>query len=164
MELQADRGDRLLLLRPRCPLSEAEAGRALDETLPRLRDIGESPGSYRTIFIGRLVDYPWLSEGLARAAVRSGRWDFQRGRPRDEALHRFVVRVLSDRGLLGALADALDRQGLSVVGVSAEKVLVVPVSELPFGRRLEGEGVPHRGRLPYDAMVHLLLAPLGESR
>ncbi|MBI5018594.1 MAG: hypothetical protein HZB55_24325 [Deltaproteobacteria bacterium] len=160
VDLEVDREDGVLRLRSRCPLSEEEAPKALSETLPRLRDFGDSPGRYRSLFLGRLVDYPWLSEGLARWAARSSGWDNRKGLSRGERnSNAFVERALRDAGILRSLADALAREGLRVTGVSAEKVLIAPVAQLPFGGRLRTEGVAGSARVPYDAMVHLVLGP-----
>lgn len=159
VDLEADREDGVLRLRPRCPLSWEEAEQALAGTLSRLHDLGEPPSRYRSLFLGRLVDYPWMSKGLARWAARSPEWDARRGRPRGERNgNAFVERALGAAGMLVPLADALAAHGLRVAGVSAEKTLILPVSELSFGSDLRNEGLADDTRLPYDAMVHLVLA------
>lgn len=162
VDLEVDREDGVLRLRPRCPLTGEEVESALGQTLSRLGWLGDSPRHYRSLFLGRLVDYPWLSEGLARWAARSAEWDVRRGVCRGERNgNAFAERALRDAGVLEPLARALAGEGLRVTGVSAEKVLIVPVDQLPFGERLRTEGVAGDARLPYDAMVHLVLG-LGE--
>ena len=158
--LEVDRDDRVLRLRPRCPLSSQDAEGALLAALAKLRDLGDSPRRYRSLFLGRLVDYPWISEGLALWAARSPAWNAETGRPRNEAdPNAFVSRAMHEAGTLEPLARPLAREGIQLQGVSAEKVLIATVAELAFADRLESEGVPGAARIPYDAMVHLSLRP-----
>lgn len=158
VELEAERGDGILSLRERCLLSKEEAMEALAETLRMLRAQGESLSRYRLLYLGRLVDYPWLSEALARWAARSGRWDPVRARPRTgRNVNRFVANALLESGALAPFGEVVGREGLRVTDVSLEKVLISPASKLPFGRELRAEGIATRARLPFDALTHLVL-------
>jgi hypothetical protein len=164
VDLEVDREDGVLRLRPRCPLTAEEANCALSETLPRLWDRGDPPERYRALFLGRLVDYPWLSEELARWAARAAEWDSLKARPRTGGNgNALVERILLHGGVLEPLAGALAGAGLQVTGVSAEKVLTAPIATLPFGARFRSEGLSGDARVPYDAMVHLRLGPRQRS-
>lgn len=102
-------------------------------------------GSYSSLAIGRLIDYPWLSRYLAGTACRDRGWDKAKGRPVALDINRYVAQVLFDQGLLAPLAAALETGGYRVAGVSVEKVLVGGFREVPV---CQGAG-----RVPYDAQV-----------
>jgi response regulator RpfG family c-di-GMP phosphodiesterase len=63
----------------------------------------ESPkleGSYSSLSIGRLIDYPWLSQYLAVTAYSDDRWDSKRGKPVAMGINQYVSKVLSTKELM----------------------------------------------------------------
>jgi hypothetical protein len=106
-------------------------------------------GSYSSLFIGRLIDYPWLSQQLAAAALsdRQG-WDSKRGKPVATGINSYVAKVLFTKSLPAPIETVFTENGYRVVGVEVEKVLVGGFREVPF---YDGDMAP--GRVPYDAMV-----------
>ena len=105
-------------------------------------------GSYSSLFIGRLIDYPWLAQHLAVAALNDKKgWDSKRGKPVTIGINSYVARVLSAKPLLEQIEGVFTENGYRVVGVEVEKVLVGGFAEAPF---YPGELTP--GRVPYDAM------------
>jgi len=107
-------------------------------------------GTYSSLFIGRLIDYPWLSQYLAVAASRDAGWNSKRGKPVAAGINTYVSQVLFKRELLADIETILAKAGYRVVGVTVEKVLVGRFSEVPL---YEGDMVS--GRVPYDAQVWL---------
>jgi hypothetical protein len=106
-------------------------------------------GSYSSLFIGRLIDYPWLSQHLAFAALNDKKgWDSRRGKPVTTGINAYVAKVVSAKPLLAQIEPVFIKNGYRVVGVEVEKVLVGGFAEVPF---YPGELPP--GRVPYDAMV-----------
>lgn len=107
-------------------------------------------GEYRSLFIGRLIDYPWLSHYLANAAYQYPGWSKKQGKPktRTEGINNFVARVLFNETLLMPIQAELAKQGYRIAGVTVEKVLVGSFRELPFY-----QGKIAAGLVPYDAMV-----------
>jgi hypothetical protein len=105
-------------------------------------------GKYPSLFIGRLIDFPWLSQYLAMAASHDRGWDAARGRPRAMDINRYVAQLLSRKELLAQLEPAFRKGGYRIVGVSVEKVLVGGLREVPL---YHGEIAP--GLVPFDAMV-----------
>ena len=105
-------------------------------------------GTYSSLSIGRVIDYPWLSQYLARAAHNDTRWDGKRGKPVAMDINKYVSVVLSEREVTAHIDRALAGSGYRVTSVHVEKVLVGGFRDVPL---YEGETVP--GRIPYDAQA-----------
>ena len=115
-------------------------------------DPQETERVYTTLFLGRLVEYPWLCEHLAVYAHKDPRWNSRKGEPVSMELYRYVAAVLSQREALSPFEDALGDGGYAITGVTLEKVRVGHFSDLPLFR---GKMVP--GKVPFDAAVWLRL-------
>ena len=105
-------------------------------------------GSYSSLSIGRLIDYPWLSQYLATTAYRDHRWDSKKGKPAAMDINKFVSQVLFRKELMVQIETVFEKSGYRVVGVTVEKVLVGGFREVPFY-----QGKVRPGRVPYDAQV-----------
>lgn len=110
-------------------------------------------GPYSSLYIGRLIDYPWLSQYLADTAARDGRWDRKRGKTTGMDINRYVSNLLFRKEVTGPVEEALSGGGYKVVSVTVEKVLVGSCREVPLYR-----GKPVSGKVPYDAQVWFRLA------
>lgn len=110
---------------------------------------------YTSLYLGRLIDYPWLSRYLAETAYRDPRWNRKTGRPVKAKINAYTARLLDNRDLLKPIQAELGRHGYRIAGVSVEKVLVGHASDLPGS-------APTRlaGRIPFDAQVWLQLREL----
>jgi hypothetical protein len=104
--------------------------------------------SYSSLSIGRLIDYPWLSQYLATTAYRDHRWDSKKGKPAAMDINKFVSQVLFRKELMAQIETVFEKGGYRIVGVTVEKVLVGGFREVPFY-----QGKMHPGRVPYDAQV-----------
>jgi hypothetical protein len=105
-------------------------------------------GEYASLFIGRLIDYPWLSHYLAETAYRDKRWNRKKGRPIKTEINAYVARLLFKGDLLKPIQAELGKHGYRIAGVSVEKVLVGGASDLPGPDRKN-----LAGRIPFDAQV-----------
>jgi hypothetical protein len=105
-------------------------------------------GSYSSLSIGRLIDYPWLSQYLAATAYYDQGWDSRKGKPAAMDINKYVSQLLSRKELLAQIETPFAKGGYKVNRVSVEKVLVGGFREVPF---YQGKMVP--GRVPYDAQV-----------
>jgi hypothetical protein len=105
-------------------------------------------GEYTSLFLGRLIDYPWLSHYLAETARRDKRWNRKKGRPIKTEINAYVARLLFNRDLLKPIQAELGEHGYRIAGVSVEKVLVGGASDLPGPDRKS-----FAGRIPFDAQV-----------
>ena len=114
----------------------------LKTELPRLE------GNYSSLFIGRLIDYPWLSQSLATTAYRDRGWDSKKGKPAVMDINKYVSQLLFRNELMAHIGMVFERGGYRVAGVTVEKVLVGGFREVPFY-----QGEMHPGRVPYDAQV-----------
>ncbi len=143
--LTRDERERLVLgMRPACPIGFRSTQGAVRALLERAQD---SPAF--SLDFGRIERHPWLSELLARQASASRHWDLASGRPYRGSDNAYVAAALRGMPEFTAL---FERWHIS--GVSVEKVLVRPASEL---RLAAGAPVPPDAKLPYDAIVWVAL-------
>ncbi len=105
-------------------------------------------GTYTSIFIGRLIEYPWLSEYLAANAYRDRMWDRRRGKPVSMDINRYVKNILSRREITASLDEPLAASGYRIAAASVEKVLVGGFRDVP-----QYKGPKPAGKVPYDAMT-----------
>jgi len=105
-------------------------------------------GSYSSLSLGRLIDYPWLSQYLATAAYRDRGWDLKKGKPATLDINRYASQLLFRKELMAQIEAVFERGGYRVSGVTVEKVLVGSFREVP-----SYHGEMHPGRVPYDAQV-----------
>lgn len=146
-----------LRLRAGCPLSLVELLQGVDRLLAAAGPDLPSPA---TLAMGRIVEYPWLSERLARAALADPGWDAQRGRPRAGGENAWVAEALAQRRLLAELADRFAAEGLALRVAGVEKVLVGDVGSSAELRHLAADAVDPAARLPFDAQLWLRIEPL----
>jgi hypothetical protein len=110
-------------------------------------------GSYPSLSIGRLIDYPWLTIYLATTAYGDPGWDRKRGKPTAMDINKYVAQLLFRREIIAQLDGAFENSGIRIAGVSVEKVLVGSFREVP-----SYQGEMHTGRIPFDAQVWFRLA------
>lgn len=103
---------------------------------------------YSSLFIGRLIDFPWLSQYLAISAQKDPVWDSRQGKARAQDLNRYVSKILSRGDILAEIEGVTAPGGYRIVGVSVEKVLVGGFREVPLYQEEMATG-----RFPYDAQV-----------
>lgn len=138
----------------KCPISEETYGSLIRGWLER-RPLDAPPVS--SVFLGRLVDYPWLSQALALRASEHPSWDARRGWSRDGDLYSLVRAILLAPAVFDRLQEPFAGSGLAVTGLSVEKVLVGRLGDvLPADSGREGV-------VPFDAMVWLLVKPVEGS-
>ncbi|MGH6946222.1 MAG: hypothetical protein ACREDZ_02745 [Kiloniellales bacterium] len=136
-----------------CRLERADTLDALARSLSALEAEG-GPIVYRSIFLGRIVDYEWLSRHLADAAARSADWSTATGKPNNGAtLNSFAAGLLAEPEILAATSAAAKPAGYRVTGVSCEKVLVSD----PGLQAVQPDWVAAGKRLPFDALCWLIL-------
>jgi len=109
-------------------------------------------GPYTSLFLGRLMEYPWLSEYLATFAFKDSQWDTKKGSPVAMDLHQYVRTILAKKEITEQFEETFDDSGYRIVSVSVEKVGVCSFRDIPF---YEGPMLP--GKVPYDAMIWLNL-------
>ena len=105
-------------------------------------------GVYSSLYIGRLIDYPWLSQYLAVTAYKDSAWDKKRGKPVALGINKYVSNILSRKEITADIEEAFATSGNRVISTTVEKVLVGGFGDVPLW---QGKMAP--GKLPYDAMV-----------
>ena len=130
-----------------CHIDEASMVSVLSAAFSKT-DSPKIEGNYSSLFIGRLIDYPWLSEYVATTAHRDRGWNSKKGKPAAMDINKYVSQLLFKKELMAQLWTVLEKGGYRVTGVTVEKVLVGGFREVPFY-----QGEMHPGRVPYDAQV-----------
>lgn len=152
LRVEADDRSRTLRLRahPEGP-SCAVAKEAMLQTLAAAFAKTDPPkleGPYSSLFIGRLIDFPWLSQYLAAAAYRDRAWNRAKGKPAGADVNRYVAAILARREVTALIEETFGNSGYRIVGVTVEKVLVGGFGHVPLY-----QGEMHSGKVPFDAMV-----------
>ena len=106
---------------------------------------------FKSLFIGRLIEYPWLSRYLAIQSLQHEDWDSEKGQYKGTNINAFVAGILSSPELLGQIQEPFAGTGYTVSRASVEKVLVGKANEIEW---LE---ISTNVMVPYDAMVHFIL-------
>lgn len=106
---------------------------------------------FKSLFIGRLIEYPWLSRYLVMHSLQHEDWDSEQGQYKGENINAFVAGILSSPGLLSQIQEPFAGTGYTVTGVSVEKVLVGKADDIEW---LE---INTAKLAPYDVMVHFIL-------
>lgn len=156
LRLEADDQSQTLRLRvlPEAGPCQASPGgvRAILAKAFARNDLAEPAGRFTSLFLGRLVSYPWLSTSLAAFAAADPGWDRRRGRPAAADLHGYVSKALARREIVAQFEEPFGDSGYRVVSVSVEKVLVSRFREIAAYN-----GPLLSGKVPWDAMVWLNL-------
>jgi hypothetical protein len=105
-------------------------------------------GNYSSLYIGRLIDYPWLSQYLATTAYRDTRWNKKRGKPVALDINKYVANILSRKEITVQIEEAFAGSGYRVFSTIVEKVLIGDFRSVPL---YQGKMAP--GKVPYDAQV-----------
>lgn len=146
----------VVMVRPGCPLAARSLAKLLDEGSRWMFEGGAM--SVRSIYLGRLMDYPEWSAALARAAAGSRRWNARAGRPRvrTETSNAVATDLLNGPAFPEMLRAIFARRDLVPCIDSVEKVLVFPAREILPALP---PGVSPGAKLPVDAQVWLNLRP-----
>ena len=105
-------------------------------------------GTHASLSIGRLIDYPWVSQHLATTAYRDPAWDAKRGKPKGGDINAYVATILAREPITAPINETLAHRGYRVRSVTVEKVLVGGFRDVPL---YQGKAVP--GKVPFDAQV-----------
>lgn len=147
LQLEARQNSLIIRVPGACLLTNSDLATFLPAALAKLPPVSQ----YNSVFLGRVVDYPWISEQLVRVAQADpsvpGMTDAQR--------YPFVRAVLMQPVILAVFAEPLAQHGYRITGASVEKVLTA----LP-GARPVPAWVPADSRLPFDALWHYTVTPV----
>lgn len=122
-----------------------------------IKEMDTKGATYRSIFLGRLIDYEWLSRQLSESAEADANWSATTGKARDgERAEAYVQRSLGTPPVLDPLSAALKPYGYRAGGFSCEKAMISGPDTKPF----QPAWVAADKRLPFDALCHLVLKPL----
>jgi len=152
LRMEADDEVRVLRLRvhpeyPKCYATKDSVQKILRAVFSTT-DSPKLEGVYTSLFLGRLIDYPWLCEYLAVSAYNDPKWDRKKGKPVSMDLYKYVSAILSNRELISQFEDAFGDSGYCIRAVTLEKVLIGRLSDVPL---YQGKVLP--GKVPFDAMV-----------
>ena len=156
VRLEADDQSRTLRLRILPEASDCRFSKTTMQTVLTSAFAKTDPpkleGRSSSLFLGRLIDYPWLSEQLALSASKDPRWNKRTGRPVSMDLHAYVQAMLMRSEVTAQFEETFGKSGYRVAGVTVEKVLVGRRGDVPMPA-----GSTFSGKVPFDAMIWLLL-------
>ena len=157
MALQANLEWKTIALRARqsdrmnCKISRTKLASLLKEAVEKKGSLLRSH-EFSSIFIGRAVEFPWLSSFLSEQAFKDSSWDKIKGRPKKQNVNRYVETVLNRHPVICQLDSIIGKVGYRIAGVSVEKVLVGRYQNM-----IDFNGPRFKGGLPFDAQVYLIL-------
>ncbi|MDD2761814.1 MAG: hypothetical protein PHH11_16175 [Methylomonas sp.] len=148
------------LVRSGCSMSLRSLAKLLEEGLQGL--FPEGLIAIRSIYLGRLMDYPEWSRTLATSAALSPEWDTRRGKPRSrhENDNSLITRLLNGPAYPDELRPVLADYGLKLCISDVEKVLVFEANDVFTADQLMTKDLNPKFRLPFDAQVWLTLQPI----
>lgn len=121
-----------------------------------LKNMDAEGRSYRSIFLGRLIDYAWLSGHLTAYAASDADWSATTGKTKSgERAEAYIQRALAVRPILDPIDATLRPYGYRARGFSCEKAMVSGPDTKPF----QPAWVAADKRLPFDALCHLTIEP-----
>jgi len=109
-------------------------------------------GTYSSLYIGRLIDFPWMSQYLAVKAYKDEGWNRAKGKPLSMDINKYVATLLSRKEVTAEIEETFGDSGYRILSVSVEKVLVGRLGDVPLY-----EGEMAIGKVPYDAQVWFML-------
>ncbi len=149
------------LVRSDCPLSLPSLNQLLETSFRGLFPSNSLP--IRSVYLGRLMNYPQWSQDLAKSAMQSQGWNAKRGHPKKtgESENHYVRILLNGPAYPQALNSAFAQYGLSACIANVEKVLVFEAKVIwPDSAKMSNR-IPAHARLPADAQIWLHLQPVG---
>jgi hypothetical protein len=152
LRVEADDQSHTLRLRihpehPNCGITKESMQAALRAAFSKT-DPPKLEGIYSSLYLGRLIDYPWLSEYLAVSAHGDSQWNKRKGKPMSMDINKYVSTILSRRDVAAQIEETFGDSGYGIASVSVEKVLVGSFRDVPL---YHGKVVT--GKVPYDAQV-----------
>ena len=152
LRMEADDQEHILRLRvhpgpPECYATREKTQAILKSAFAKA-DPPKLAGTYHSLFLGRLNDYPWLAEYLALTAYNDPRWDRKKGKPVSMDLYKYVRTIFLQSDVKTFFEEAFGDSGYRIVSVTLEKICVGRFSDLPLYR---GKALP--GKIPCDAVV-----------
>jgi hypothetical protein len=112
----------------------------------------EREPAFRSLYLGRLRQFPELSRRLAAAAQQSSGWDAARGEPSDDTpTPAYLMRLLSSTGkdVFAEWRQLFESRGLRFAVSGLEDVQVARGTDIPGYKPT----VDSNDRLPFDALV-----------
>ena len=118
-----------------------------------LANLGEQGAIPESLYLGRSIDYPWLSSLMVQSALAHPDWDVEMGKSLVVHENALVGEMLSREAIVEQLQMPFSATGYVVSGVSVEKVLIGEISVVA------PEFLPVNGLVPFDAQVWIHLKP-----
>ncbi|WP_299493130.1 hypothetical protein [Acaryochloris sp. IP29b_bin.137] len=127
-----------------CTFDEANYRTSIQKWLSK-RPINATP--LEGMYLGRAINYPWISKYLARTAIQSKDWDLEKGTSHDGHPYRLIESFLIDQEFRHRLDAPFADTPYTVNRVSVEKVLIDDAS-MVLDQYKRGAG-----KVPYDALL-----------
>ncbi len=109
---------------------------------------------FNSIFLGRLIEYPWLEKFLILQAAQSADWDPVKGHLKNRKIfiNSWVASQLFRHPIFKTISKKFQKIHYRLTKVSVEKVLVTGLKKI--GLKISNI---QKGNFPFDAQVWLIL-------
>ncbi|MHB2154757.1 hypothetical protein ACX8XN_10210 [Calditrichota bacterium GD2] len=137
----------------KCAIAEADLLKLIEKLVTE-KDSLLNRQTFSSLYLGRLVEYPWLVTFLMRCAAESPEWQAERERLKIDNvnINDWIATILFTHPMRDKIDRLFRKSGYRVTGISVEKVLVNDAS------KIERESVKYlTGKLPFDAQTWLIL-------
>ena len=109
---------------------------------------GKDASPLQGFFLGRIVNYPWITEHLVQSALQSSQWDINTGRATTGDSYSLVESFLLQEPFKQRLERPLEQHAVEISTVNIEKLII----DVP-----EQEAENTAGKVPVDALLYITL-------
>ena len=130
-----------------CTVQENDLFDFLNKALTKLPE--KKPDiTYKSIYMGRIIEYPWISKFLADSAKACPNWSVVKGKAIKGNNHTLVSDILNCKYIINPFNEQLRLIGYKTAGVSVEKILISTGKPIKLPQWID-----FKIRVPFDAML-----------
>jgi len=113
---------------------------------------------YKSMYMGRIIEYPWISKFLADSAKACPCWSVVKGKAIKGNNHTLVSDILNCERIVNPFNEKLKLIGYRVAGVSVEKILISTGKPIKLPQWID-----FKIKVPFDAMLWFKLEKMKEG-
>jgi len=130
----------------------------VSDLLEHISKLGLDIKHLQTIYLGQVSDYPDIALCLATNSLNADFWDKDRGRPvRSLNINQAVETLLRDNCLKREFFSIVRGYFHNLSYLRVEKVSIGKVTELDMAQELLNAGGHSVERVPFDAVIYLMV-------
>ena len=114
--------------------------------------------TYKSIYMGRIIEYPWISKFLADSAKACPNWSVVKGKVIKGNNHTLVSDILNCKYIINPFNEQLKLIGYKTAGVSVEKILISTGKPIKLPQWID-----FKIKVPFDVMLWFKLEKMTEG-